>query len=38
MIENENQFRSVVFFSSVENSFENFFRLSFFQRFKNLEQ
>ena len=30
MIENENQFRSVVFFNNFENSFDKFIRLSFF--------
>ena len=36
MIEDENQFRSVVFFSNFENSFDKFFRFSLFQCFKFL--
>ena len=38
MIENKNQFRFVVFFNNFENSFDNFFRFSFFKRFKLHEQ
>ena len=38
MIKNENEFRSVIFSSNFENSFDKFFRFSFFQRFKILEQ
>ena len=38
MIENENQFRFVGFFNNFENSFDKFFRFSFFQRFKIFEQ
>ena len=38
MIENKNQFRFVVLFNNFENFFDKFFRFSFFQCFKILEQ